>query len=60
MDQKRLLRLEEQCIQNQPPACIAACPVHVDARALARGGVAVGDFDRGRGGSSRRRCRSRA
>ena len=34
MDQKRLLRLEEQCIQNQPPACDAACPVHVAARAL--------------------------
>ena len=35
MDQKRLLQLEEQCIQNQPPACGAACPVHVDARELA-------------------------
>ncbi|HMK92732.1 MAG TPA: FAD-dependent oxidoreductase, partial [Thermoleophilia bacterium] len=35
MDQKRLLELEEQCIQNQPAACVAACPVHVDARALA-------------------------
>jgi NADPH-dependent glutamate synthase beta subunit-like oxidoreductase len=34
MDQKRLLQLEEQCIQNQPAACVTACPVHVDARAL--------------------------
>jgi NADPH-dependent glutamate synthase beta subunit-like oxidoreductase len=34
MDQKRLLQLEEQCIQNQPAACVTACPVHVDARAM--------------------------
>ena len=34
MDQKRLLELEEQCIQNQPPACDAACPLHVAARAM--------------------------
>ena len=34
MDQKRLLQLEEQCIQNQPAACVTACPVHVDAREL--------------------------
>ncbi len=34
MDQKRLLQLEEQCIQNQPPACVTTCPVHVDAREL--------------------------
>jgi NADPH-dependent glutamate synthase beta subunit-like oxidoreductase len=34
MDQKRLLHLEARCIQNQPPACDAACPVHVEARAL--------------------------
>jgi NADPH-dependent glutamate synthase beta subunit-like oxidoreductase len=34
MDQTRLLQLEEQCIQNQPAACVTACPVHVDARAL--------------------------
>jgi NADPH-dependent glutamate synthase beta subunit-like oxidoreductase len=34
MDQKRLLQLEELCIQNQPAACVTACPVHVDARAM--------------------------
>ena len=47
MDRERLQQLEEQCIQNQPPACEAACPVHVAARALlaaARGG----DWDEAR------------
>ena len=34
MDQKRLLQLEEQCIQNQPAACVTTCPVHVEARAM--------------------------
>ena len=32
MDQKELRRLESQCIQEQPPWCQAACPLHVDAR----------------------------
>jgi NADPH-dependent glutamate synthase beta subunit-like oxidoreductase len=35
MDKKALQKLENQCIQDQPPACAAACPLHVDARALA-------------------------
>jgi glutamate synthase (NADPH/NADH) small chain len=43
MEQKELRRLEDQCIQEQPPACAAACPVHVDARALAAA-VAEGNF----------------
>ena len=34
MDRERLQQLEEQCIQNQPPACQAACPVHVAAKAM--------------------------
>jgi Fe-S oxidoreductase len=34
MDQKRLAQLEEQCIQNEPAACVTACPVHVEARAM--------------------------
>ena len=41
MDQKRLLQLEELCIQNQPAACVTACPVHVDARTMLA--AAVGD-----------------
>jgi NADPH-dependent glutamate synthase beta subunit-like oxidoreductase len=43
MEQDELRKLEDQCIQEQPPACAAACPVHVDARALAAE-VARGDF----------------
>ena len=35
MDRERLDQLEQQCIQDRPPACTAACPVHVDARELA-------------------------
>lgn len=34
MDQEELRKLEDQCIQEQPPRCAAACPVHVDVRAM--------------------------
>lgn len=34
MDQKIMRELEAKCIQESPPGCTAACPVHVDARAL--------------------------
>jgi len=43
MEQEELRSLEDQCIQEQPPACAAACPVHLDARAMAAA-VARGDF----------------
>jgi NADPH-dependent glutamate synthase beta subunit-like oxidoreductase len=43
MDRERLQQLEEQCIQDRPPACTAACPVHVDARELAAA-AGRGDF----------------
>lgn len=43
MDQEELGKLESRCIQEQPPACSAACPVHVDARAMAAA-IATGDF----------------
>ena len=43
MDRERLLQLEEQCIQNQPAACDAACPVHVAARAMLAA-AAAGDW----------------
>lgn len=43
MDRERLQQLEEQCIQDRPPACTAACPVHVDARGLAAA-AGRGDF----------------
>ena len=34
MDQKELRELENRCIEENPPWCQAACPLHVDARAL--------------------------
>ncbi len=43
MEQDELRKLEERCIQENPPACAAACPIHVDARALAAE-IARGDF----------------
>ncbi|HYA43329.1 MAG TPA: FAD-dependent oxidoreductase [Syntrophobacteraceae bacterium] len=43
MEQEELGRLEARCIQEQPPACAAACPVHVDARGMAAA-IAKGDF----------------
>ncbi len=35
MDRQRVREREAQCTQEQPPACTATCPVHVDARAMA-------------------------
>jgi glutamate synthase (NADPH) small chain len=43
MDQQDLRRLENQCIQENPPECTAACPLHVDGRAFA-GAVAQGNW----------------
>lgn len=34
MEQDELRRLESKCIQENPPACTAECPIHVDARKL--------------------------
>lgn len=34
MDQQELRQREEQCIQDEPPWCSAACPLHVDVRAF--------------------------
>ncbi|HBW35938.1 MAG: amine oxidase [Peptococcaceae bacterium BRH_c23] len=34
MDQGELRRLESKCTQENPPACTAGCPIHVDARKL--------------------------
>lgn len=44
MDQKELRALENRCIEENPPWCVAACPLHVDARSLAAA-VAAGDWD---------------
>ncbi len=35
MEQQELRELESRCIQEEPPWCTAACPLHVDARAFA-------------------------
>lgn len=44
MDQEHLRTLERACVQEQPPRCLAACPIHVDARALC-GHAAKGDWN---------------
>jgi len=44
MDQQELRQLENRCIQEQPPWCTAACPLHVDARGFA-GQAALGNWD---------------
>ena len=36
MEQQELRLLEEQCIQEEPPACRAGCPLGVDGRSFAR------------------------
>ncbi|MFZ1986681.1 MAG: pyridine nucleotide-disulfide oxidoreductase/dicluster-binding protein [Desulfatitalea sp.] len=41
MEQQALRDLEYRCIQEEPPWCTAACPLHVDGRALA-GHIAQG------------------
>lgn len=44
MDQERMRKREALCTQEQPPACVAACPLHVDARGMSAA-LAKGDFD---------------
>jgi len=44
VDQKELRELEAVCIQEEPPACRAGCPVGVDARAFTLA-MARSDFD---------------
>ena len=34
MNQDELKRQEDKCTQENPPACTAGCPIHVDARKL--------------------------
>ena len=43
IEQDELHRLEDQCIQECAPTCSAACPLHMDVRALSAA-VAQGDF----------------
>ncbi len=44
MDQERMRKRETLCTQEEPPACAAACPMHVDARGICAA-LAKGDFD---------------
>ena len=46
MDQDSLRQLEDQCIQEHAPACMATCPARVDARAICTE-VEKGDFAAG-------------
>jgi len=39
--------LAKNCVQNEVPHCVAACPLHVDIKALTKA-VAGGDFTAGR------------
>lgn len=34
MDRQQVRDWEAQCIEEQPPACIATCPMHLDVRAM--------------------------
>lgn len=43
MDGDQVKAWEALCIEEQPPACTAACPLHVDARAMVEK-MAAGDF----------------
>ncbi len=36
MEQKELRDFERKCIQEEAPECIAACPIHVDARSFVK------------------------
>jgi glutamate synthase (NADPH/NADH) small chain len=43
IEQDELRQLESQCIQECAPTCAAACPIHVDVRALTTA-VSQGDY----------------
>lgn len=46
-DQDKLRALESLCIQEQPPAAMAACPLHVECRTVCQA-VADGQYDSAR------------
>ncbi len=46
MDQKEMHDLEAECVQECAPPCTAACPLHVDVRAL-NAALSQGDFSAG-------------
>ncbi len=46
MDQKQMRELENHCIQEYAPTCTAACPIHIDVRAMLAA-IKTGDFTTG-------------
>jgi glutamate synthase (NADPH/NADH) small chain len=44
MDRRDINKYEEKCLQEQAPACVASCPVHVDVRKM-NAQIRQGDFD---------------
>jgi NADPH-dependent glutamate synthase beta subunit-like oxidoreductase len=44
MDRKEINKYEEKCIQEQAPACVASCPVHVDVKKM-NAQIRQGDFN---------------
>ena len=47
LNQQKLHELEAKCTKEQPPAAMAACPLHVDCREICRA-AAVSDFSKAR------------
>lgn len=47
IDQKGLREKESMCTQDDPPGCMAACPVHIDGRELCRY-ISYGNFTEAR------------
>lgn len=45
MDSEKILNMESRCIAEQSPACMAACPFHVDVKAFLQE-IKKGSFDR--------------
>jgi glutamate synthase (NADPH) small chain len=43
IEQSELHQLEDKCIQECAPTCAAACPIHVDVRAV-MAEISRGDF----------------
>jgi NADPH-dependent glutamate synthase beta subunit-like oxidoreductase len=48
MDLDHLLSIGEKCIRSEPPACYAACPIHVDVIGIMKA-VEKGDYDQAYG-----------
>ena len=47
VNQQKLHELEQLCVREQPPAAMAACPLHVNCRDIC-GYIAAGSFNEAR------------